>query len=96
MTTHLWRSGASKSPAWAACLRDSFRTAWSTKPRCMEAMNAAKEKRTSVVTQLVNSGAAKAREIAIAASHEFGVPLFDLDAANVDLEIQSSSSATSC
>jgi type IV pilus assembly protein PilB len=52
-----------------------------------EAMNAAKERKTSVVTQLVNSGAAKARDIAIAASTEFGVPLFDLDAINTDLEI---------
>jgi type IV pilus assembly protein PilB len=52
-----------------------------------EAMNAAKERKTSVVTQLVNSGAAKARDIAIAASTEFGVPLFDLDAINADLEI---------
>ncbi|HZF25249.1 MAG TPA: type IV-A pilus assembly ATPase PilB [Steroidobacteraceae bacterium] len=52
----------------------------------MEAMAQAKEKRISVVTQLVNSGAANAREIAIAASHEFGVPLLDLDAAAVDLD----------
>src|SRR5688500_16271995 len=52
-----------------------------------EAMNAAKERRTSVVTQLVMSGAAKARDIAIAASTEFGVPLFDLDAINTDIEI---------
>src|SRR5262245_42630663 len=52
----------------------------------MEAMAQAKEKRIGVVTQLVNSGAANAREIAIAASHEFGVPLLDLDAANLDLE----------
>src|SRR5688572_12741132 len=53
----------------------------------MDAMAAAKEKRVSVVTQLVNSGAANAREIAIAASHEFGVPLFDLEAANPDLDV---------
>jgi type IV pilus assembly protein PilB len=52
----------------------------------MEAMAQAKEKRLSVVTQLVNSGAANAREIAIAASHEFGVPLLDLDAASIDLD----------
>jgi len=52
----------------------------------MDAMAAAKEKRVSVVTQLVNSGAANAREIAIAASHEFGVPLLDLDSANIDLD----------
>src|ERR1051325_4423488 len=51
-----------------------------------EAMNAARERKTSVVTQLVNSGAAKARDIAIASSTEFGAPLFDLDAINTDLE----------
>jgi type IV pilus assembly protein PilB len=52
----------------------------------MDAMAAAKEKRVSVVTQLVNSGVAQAREIAIAASLEFGVPLLDLDCANIDLD----------
>ena len=52
----------------------------------MDALAAAKEKRVGVVTQLVNSGAAGAREIAIAASHEFGVPLLDLDSVQADLE----------
>lgn len=52
----------------------------------MDAMASAKEKRVSVVTQLVNSGAANAREIAIAASHEFGVPLLDLDSVSLDLD----------
>jgi type IV pilus assembly protein PilB len=53
----------------------------------LEALNAAREKKTSVVTQLVSSGAANARDIAIAASNEFGVPLFDLDAVNTDPDI---------
>jgi type IV pilus assembly protein PilB len=52
----------------------------------LEALNASREKKTSVVTQLVTSGAANARDIAIAASNEFGVPLFDLDAVNADTE----------
>jgi len=52
----------------------------------LEAVNAARERKTSVVTQLVASGAANARDIAVAASSEFGVPLFDLEAVNVDLE----------
>jgi type IV pilus assembly protein PilB len=52
----------------------------------LEAVNAARERKTSVVTQLVASGAANARDIAVAASTEFGVPLFDLEAVNVDLE----------
>jgi len=52
----------------------------------LEAVNAARERKTSIVTQLVGSGAANARDIAIAASIEFGVPLFDLDAVNPDLD----------
>ena len=52
----------------------------------LEALNVAREKKTGIVTQLVTSGAAKARDIAVAASNEFGVPLFDLDAVALDLE----------
>ena len=52
----------------------------------LEALNAAREKKLGIVTQLVSSGAAKARDIALAASNEFGVPLFDLDAVALDLE----------
>jgi type IV pilus assembly protein PilB len=52
----------------------------------MDALTAAREKRISVVTHLVNSGAAQAREIAIAASHEFGVPILDLDSIVLDLD----------
>jgi type IV pilus assembly protein PilB len=52
----------------------------------LEALNAARERKTGVVTQLVTSGVAKARDIALAASNEFGVPLFDLDAIALDLE----------
>jgi len=51
------------------------------------ALGAAREKKSHFVTQLVGSGAAKARDIAIAAAAEFGVPLFDLDALPIDLEI---------
>jgi type IV pilus assembly protein PilB len=53
----------------------------------LEALNAARERKTSVVTQLVTSGAANARDIAVAASNEFGVPLFDLDSVNLELEV---------
>ncbi|HSY08281.1 MAG TPA: type IV-A pilus assembly ATPase PilB [Steroidobacteraceae bacterium] len=52
----------------------------------LEALNTSRERKTSVVTQLVTSGAANARDIAIAASTEFGVPLFDLDALSIDLD----------
>ncbi|HTC44373.1 MAG TPA: type IV-A pilus assembly ATPase PilB [Steroidobacteraceae bacterium] len=51
----------------------------------MEALQATKDG-SSIVTQLVKTGAAHARDIAIAASSEFGVPLFDLDASNLDPE----------
>ena len=53
----------------------------------LEAVNTARERKSNVVTQLVASGAANARDIAVAASNEFGVPLLDLDAVNLDLEI---------
>jgi type IV pilus assembly protein PilB len=53
----------------------------------LEALNASRERKTSVVTQLVTSGAANARDIAVAASNEFGVPLFDLDSVTVDLDV---------
>ncbi|HEY0340219.1 MAG TPA: type IV-A pilus assembly ATPase PilB, partial [Steroidobacteraceae bacterium] len=52
----------------------------------LEAMNAARERKVNIVTQLVSSGAANARDIAVAASNEFGVPLFDLDAVALDPE----------
>src|SRR6188768_3858471 len=45
----------------------------------LNALQAAKDRKSSFVTQLIAAGAAKARDIAIAASTEFGVPLYDLD-----------------
>jgi type IV pilus assembly protein PilB len=53
----------------------------------LDAATAARERKTSIVTQLVASGAAKARDIAVAASNEFGAPLLDVEAVNVDLEV---------
>jgi type IV pilus assembly protein PilB len=50
------------------------------------ALQAAIDRKTSFVTQLVLGGAVKARDIAIAASTEYGVPLFDLNALSLDLE----------
>ena len=52
----------------------------------LEALNSSRERKISLVTQLVESGAAQARDIAVAASNEFGVPLLDLDALNFDLD----------
>jgi type IV pilus assembly protein PilB len=51
------------------------------------ALQSARERKSGVVTQLVGMGAAKARDIAVAASHEFGVPLLDLDCLAVDLDL---------
>ena len=53
----------------------------------MTAVGQAREKRSSFVTQLIASGAAKARDIAVAASAEFGVPVLDLDAWVADSEV---------
>ena len=52
----------------------------------LTALQTAKDRKSSFVTQLIAAGAAKARDIAIAASAEFGVPLYDLDSHNVDLD----------
>ena len=53
----------------------------------LQALADAKAQKTSVVTQLVAKGTVAARDIAISASTEFGVPLLDLDAIPMDLEI---------
>jgi len=50
------------------------------------AMTAAKDANTNLVSHLVANNLANAREIAIAASQEFGVPLMDLDAIQPDLD----------
>jgi len=52
----------------------------------LTALQAAKDRKASFVTQLIAAGAAKARDIAVAASAEFGVPLYDLDSHTVDLD----------
>src|ERR1700731_4690115 len=49
-----------------------------------DAIARAKEKRVSLVTHLVAANLATARDIAISASNEFGVPLLDLDAVAID------------
>jgi type IV pilus assembly protein PilB len=51
-----------------------------------DAIAKAKEKRVNLVTYLVTHQLASARDIAISACHEFGVPLVDLDAVTPDLE----------
>src|ERR1700682_4942081 len=51
-----------------------------------EAQRAARESKTNLVSFLVANNLVQPREIAITASHMFGVPLMDLDAAQVDLD----------
>ena len=51
-----------------------------------EASEAAKNDKVPLVAYLVNENIAEARAIAVAASHEFGVPLMDLDAIELDID----------
>jgi type IV pilus assembly protein PilB len=53
----------------------------------LQAISDAKDANTNLVAHLVARGIADAREIAIAASQEFGVPLLDLDAFQPDLDV---------
>src|SRR5687768_4154206 len=53
----------------------------------MQALTAAKEADASLVSHLVSNGLAEAKEIAIAAAQEFGVPLLDLDSIALDLDV---------
>ena len=52
-----------------------------------QATEAAREAKQSLIAYLVNEELAEARAIAVAASHEFGVPLLDLDAVEIDLDV---------
>ena len=51
-----------------------------------EASEAARKEKTPLVAYLVANEMADSRAVAVAASHEFGVPLLDLDAIEMDLE----------
>ena len=52
-----------------------------------EAGEAAKKERLPLIAYLVSQELANARAVAVAASHEFGVPLLDLDAVDIDLDV---------
>ena len=54
--------------------------------KLLEATDAARKQKLPLVPFLVNEELADARSIAVAASHEFGVPLLDLDAMDVDID----------
>ena len=55
--------------------------------KLLEATDAARKQKLPLVPYLVNEELADARSIAVAASHEFGVPLLDLDAIEVDIDV---------
>jgi type IV pilus assembly protein PilB len=52
-----------------------------------EATEAAKKESLPLIAYLVGAELANARAIAVAASHEFGVPLLDLEAVEIDLDV---------
>ncbi|MDH3418147.1 MAG: type IV-A pilus assembly ATPase PilB [Gammaproteobacteria bacterium] len=52
-----------------------------------QALEATKDKNSSLVAYLVSNELGNPRKIAVAAAHEFGVPLLDLDAVALDLDV---------
>ena len=57
-----------------------------TEEDIIEATAAARKAKVALVTYLVASGKADSRAVAVAASSEFGVPLLDLDAIEIELD----------
>ena len=57
-----------------------------TEDSVLEAIETARKEKKTLVAYLVSKELADARAIAVAASHEFGVPLLDLDAIEADLD----------
>lgn len=57
------------------------------KDSALQALDASKSSQTQFVSYLVAQGLAEAREIAIACSREFGTPLLDLNAMQLDLDV---------
>jgi len=51
------------------------------------ATEAAKKERMPLIAYLVGEELADSRAVAVAASHEFGVPLLDLDAVEIDVDV---------
>ena len=52
-----------------------------------EASETARKERVPLIAYLVAEELADARAVAVAASHEFGVPLLDLEAVDIDLDV---------
>ncbi len=53
----------------------------------LDAIEVAKREKASLVAHLVKADLADARAIAVVAAHEFGVPLLDIDAVDIDLDV---------
>ncbi len=53
----------------------------------VDAKSAAKENKTPLVAYLVQNELADPRDVAVAAANEFGVPLLDIDAVNIDTDV---------
>jgi type IV pilus assembly protein PilB len=53
----------------------------------LDAIAGARERKTHLVSWLVSHEMASARDIAVAAAQEFGMPLLDLDAVAIDMDI---------
>ncbi len=53
----------------------------------LDAIASARERKTHLVSWLVSHDMASARDIAVAAATEFGMPLLDLDAVAIDIDI---------
>ena len=52
-----------------------------------KATAAARKQKVPLVAYIVNQDLAESRAIAVAASHEFGVPLLDLDAIDIEIDV---------
>jgi type IV pilus assembly protein PilB len=57
-----------------------------TEEAVLEAADAARKTKEPLVSYLVANELADSRAIAVAASYEFGVPLLDLDALEIEVE----------
>lgn len=55
--------------------------------KLLEASAAAKKEKVPLIAYLVRTELADSRAVAVAASHEFGVPLLDIDAIEIDLDV---------
>ncbi len=64
-----------------------------TEDAVLQALKGAQAQRITLVAYLVGRQMIEARKIAVAAASEFGVPLLDLDAIDIDMEVSTASRA---